>query len=47
MPREIGNIGDAEYQRLLLFRTGLRRFLHWSAQQAEAAGLTLWAGLEI
>lgn len=37
MPREIG---DAEYQRLLLFRTGIRRFLHWSAQQAEGAGLT-------
>lgn len=37
MPREVG---DAEYQRLLLFRTGLRKFLHWSAQQAEAAGLT-------
>lgn len=37
MPREIG---DAEYQRLLLFRTGLRRFLHWSAQQAETVGLT-------
>lgn len=37
MPREIG---AAEYQRLLLFRTGLRRFLHWSAQQAEGAGLT-------
>lgn len=25
---------------MLLFRTGLRRFLHWSGQQAEAAGLT-------
>ncbi|HYH46229.1 MAG TPA: MarR family transcriptional regulator, partial [Thermoanaerobaculia bacterium] len=37
MPREVG---DSEYQRLLLFRTGLRRFLHWSGQQAEAAGLT-------
>jgi len=37
VPREIG---DAEYQRLLLFRTGLRRFLHWSAQQAESVGLT-------
>jgi DNA-binding MarR family transcriptional regulator len=37
VPREIG---DSEYQRLLLFRTGLRRFLHWSSQQAEAAGLT-------
>jgi len=33
-------IGDSEYQRLLLFRTGLRRFLHWGAEQAEAAGLT-------
>ena len=31
---------DAEYQRLLAFRTGLRRFLHWSEEQAEAAGLT-------
>jgi len=40
VPRNIGDIGDSEYQRLLLFRTGLRRFLHWSAQQAEAAGLT-------
>jgi DNA-binding MarR family transcriptional regulator len=37
VPREVG---DAEYQRLLLFRTGLRRFVHWSAQQAERAGLT-------
>ncbi len=31
---------DADYRRLLQFRTGLRRFLHWSAQQAESAGLT-------
>lgn len=31
---------DADYQRLLLFRTGLRRFLHWSEEQAEKAGLT-------
>lgn len=31
---------DADYRRLLQFRTGLRRFLHWSAQEAEAAGLT-------
>jgi hypothetical protein len=29
-----------EYQRLLQFRTELRRFLHWSAEQAERAGLT-------
>ena len=31
---------DADYQRLLAFRTSLRRFLHWSEEQAEAAGLT-------
>jgi DNA-binding MarR family transcriptional regulator len=33
-------IGDSEYRRLLQFRTGIRRFLHWSSQQAEATGLT-------
>lgn len=32
--------GDTDYRRLLQFRTGFRRFLHWSAQQAESAGLT-------
>src|SRR5919198_3398656 len=31
---------DADYQTLLELRTGLRRFLRWSEQQAEAAGLT-------
>src|SRR5512132_3810945 len=31
-------IGDPDYQRLLEFRTGLRRFLHWSEEQAQAAG---------
>jgi DNA-binding MarR family transcriptional regulator len=31
---------DAEYRRLLAFRTNLRRFLHWSEQQAHDAGLT-------
>lgn len=31
---------DADYERLLGFRDGLRRFLHWSEQQAKAAGLT-------
>jgi DNA-binding MarR family transcriptional regulator len=31
---------DADYQRLLEFRTGLRRFLHWSEEQAGAVGLT-------
>lgn len=29
-----------DYQRLLEFRTGLRRFLRWSEQQAAAVGLT-------
>jgi DNA-binding MarR family transcriptional regulator len=29
-----------DYRRLLEFRTGLRRFLRWSEEQAAAAGLT-------
>ena len=33
-------VSDDDYQRLLRFRTGLRRFERWSEQQAEAAGLT-------
>lgn len=32
--------GEIDYRRLLEFRTGLRRFLHWSEQQAAAVGLT-------
>lgn len=36
MPRMTNN----DYARLLEFRTELRRFLHWSEQQAQAAGLT-------
>jgi DNA-binding MarR family transcriptional regulator len=35
-----GTVSDDDYQRLLRFRTGLRRFERWSEQQAEAAGLT-------
>jgi DNA-binding MarR family transcriptional regulator len=31
---------DADYEDLLSLRTGLRRFLRWSEQQAEATGLT-------
>ena len=31
---------DLDYQQLLEFRTGLRRFLHWSEEQAAAVGLT-------
>lgn len=33
-------VSDPDYRRLLEFRTGLRRFLHWSEEQARAAGLT-------
>ena len=32
--------GDDQYVELLQFRTALRRFLHWSEQQAREAGLT-------
>ena len=31
---------DADYEDLLTLRTGLRRFMRWSEQQAEEAGLT-------
>lgn len=31
---------DEDYARLLEFRDSLRRFLRWSEEQAEAAGLT-------
>jgi DNA-binding MarR family transcriptional regulator len=31
---------DEEYRRLLELRTGLRRFLRWSEQQAKASGVT-------
>lgn len=31
---------DADFERLLAFRDGLRRFLHWSDDQARAVGLT-------
>jgi DNA-binding MarR family transcriptional regulator len=33
-------ITDDEYRSLLEFRTGLRRFLRWSEQQAEIVGLS-------
>jgi DNA-binding MarR family transcriptional regulator len=36
----IGRLTDAEYSQLLGLRDGLRRFLRWSQQQAEASGLT-------
>jgi DNA-binding MarR family transcriptional regulator len=33
-------ITDTDYRRLLEFRTGLRRFLHWSEEQAQGAGVS-------
>jgi DNA-binding MarR family transcriptional regulator len=33
-------VSDAEFEQLLDLRDGLRRFLRWSEQQAEAFGLT-------
>jgi DNA-binding MarR family transcriptional regulator len=38
--RKASSPGDDHYRRLLAFRTGLRRFLHRSDEQARAAGLT-------
>src|SRR3546814_7346031 len=36
----IVHFDDAQYERLLGFRDGLRRFLRWSDDQAKAAGIT-------
>jgi DNA-binding MarR family transcriptional regulator len=36
----MASLDQAQYERLLRFRTGLRRFLRWSADQAAAVGLT-------
>lgn len=33
-------VDGPDYAALLAFRTALRRFMHWSEKQAEAAGLT-------
>ena len=38
--RKTMRLRDADYEDLLTLRTGLRRFLRWSEQQAEEAGLT-------
>jgi DNA-binding MarR family transcriptional regulator len=38
--RETMVLRNADYEDLLALRTGLRRFLRWSEQQAGAAGLT-------
>jgi DNA-binding MarR family transcriptional regulator len=36
----VRQLSSEDYENLLAFRTGLRRFLHWSETQARAAGLT-------
>jgi DNA-binding MarR family transcriptional regulator len=36
----VRQLDQHQYEQLLSFRTGLRRFLRWSAEQARAAGLT-------
>jgi len=33
-------LDDADYERLLEFRTGIRKFLSWSEAQATAVGVT-------
>jgi DNA-binding MarR family transcriptional regulator len=38
--RPAAPLRDDQYRELLAFRTGLRRFLRWSEDQATAAGLT-------
>jgi DNA-binding MarR family transcriptional regulator len=39
-PASTRKVSDADYRRLLHFRTGLRRFLRWSEDQAGQVGLT-------
>jgi DNA-binding MarR family transcriptional regulator len=39
MPRT-RKLSDADYQQLADLRYGLRRFLHWSSEQARQAGIT-------
>ncbi len=36
----MGEMSQTDYTALLGFRTALRRFLHWSEEQARASGLT-------
>jgi DNA-binding MarR family transcriptional regulator len=41
MTRRTGRqLSQSDFERLLGFRDGLRRFLHWSEEQAKEAGLT-------
>jgi DNA-binding MarR family transcriptional regulator len=36
----VSELRQSDYERLLAFRTALRRFLRWSEAEAKAAGLT-------
>ena len=40
MVRRLTDLSDGQYAKLLSFRTGLRRFLRWSEEQAATVGLT-------
>ena len=40
MTERTPNLRDEDFVRLLAFRDGLRRFQHWSEEQAKAVGLT-------
>jgi DNA-binding MarR family transcriptional regulator len=40
MPRRVRKLRDRDYAQLLAFRDTLRRFLHWSEDQAKTVGLT-------
>jgi DNA-binding MarR family transcriptional regulator len=40
MKRHARRLTDRDYRHLLQFRDGLRRFQHWSEQQAQGVGLT-------
>ena len=40
MARAKSKLTDADYEHLAELRYGLRRFLHWSEQQARRAGIT-------
>ncbi len=39
-PEKARQLDATDFERLLDFRTGLRRFLHWSQEQARAVGIT-------
>jgi DNA-binding MarR family transcriptional regulator len=36
----VAGLREGDYEKLLGFRTALRRFLHWSEKEARSAGLT-------